>query len=68
MSTSTSIRLEPGKSYIYSYDGRLISGVAQLDSNVALLEIKSDIVLQDEQGSHIAMQVFIFYLLTFLFN
>ncbi|OTF70723.1 hypothetical protein BLA29_007100, partial [Euroglyphus maynei] len=57
-SSISSIRLEPGKSYIYSYSGRLISGIAQFDSDAALLEIKSDIVLQaEQQGSHIAMQM-----------
>ena len=50
--------MTPGQSYIYSYNGRLISGIAQFDSDAALMEIKSDIVLQaEQQGSHIAMQV-----------
>lgn len=57
-SSISPIRLAPGQSYIYSYSGRLISGIAQFDSDAALMEIKSDIVLQaEQQGSHIAMQV-----------
>ncbi|KAH9419322.1 hypothetical protein DERP_005831 [Dermatophagoides pteronyssinus] len=57
-SSISPIRLTPGQSYIYSYNGRLISGIAQFDSDAALMEIKSDIVLQaEQQGSHIAMQM-----------
>lgn len=52
------IQLVPGQSYIYEYTGRLVSGIAQLDTNAAVLEIKSDIVLQpEEDGSKIAMQM-----------
>lgn len=54
----TPVRLMPGKSYVYSYTGRLVSGILQLDNNAAILEIKSDIVLQSEHdGSRVSMQV-----------
>nr|QSL97852.1 vitellogenin [Aleuroglyphus ovatus] len=52
------IQLMPGQSYIYSYSGRLVSGIAQLDTNAAVLEINSDIVLQpEEDGTKVAMQM-----------
>lgn len=55
---NTSVRLMPGKTYLYSYTGRLVSGIAQFGDSAAVLEIKSDIVLQPEQGgSQVAMQV-----------
>lgn len=52
------IRLSPGQSYVYSYTGRLVSGISQLDTNAAVLEIKSDIVLQpEEDGTKVAFKV-----------
>ena len=65
------IKMMPGQSYVYQYSGRLVSGIAQLDSNAAVLEIKSDIVLQPEQDGRVAMQVssnFIYHLPLQLFN
>lgn len=50
------ISLLPGQSTIYTYSGRLVSGIAQ-SQTAALLEIKSDIILQAEDDGKVAMQM-----------
>ena len=53
------IHLLPDHSYIYAYTGRLVTGIAQVDTNAAIVEIVCNIVLQPESadGTKVAMKV-----------